>query len=548
MKNFLFVFPRVATAGQYYNFPLGLAYVASYMKEKGFNVFCLNTCLYDDSLEQLLADSIVDKKIDVLCTGSMSYYWNEVNKVLEVAKKVKPEIVTVVGGAIITSEPKLALENMPIDFGVIGEGEETMADLADALCRERDVTSVKGIIFHNKDSNLTTTASRDPIADLDVLPFPDYEGFGYEKWLSLSWITQPSIKGLFFDLFQDKRLGEIIASRSCPYNCTFCYHPLGQKYRQRSLDNVFKEIDYLFGKYRINVLTLLDELFSKDNQRVHEFTDRIKKYNIKWIAQWRVDNVNEEVLKRLKGSGIFMLGLGVESLSDKILKSMKKNTTRAQIERAFKLAHDAGVRASGNIILGDPEETEETIHESLDWYLKHLEYDISIDLIVAVPDAPVYRYAIVHKLIKNRLEHIKKRFPAINLTKISDRKFNKIKKEIIVWSSTFEHLLPGNVVYSKRESEVYNGKSIYTFKVGCPVCRHISEYRYIRYSLRPYAPILCKNCYKTLKIKTNEAFPNDYNVVYAYFLQYCIIFYRRYLAKYSFFRKISQLLKASGIR
>lgn len=118
--NFLFVVPKIARAGESYFFPIGFGYVVSYMKHKGFNVFCLNLCHYDDSIEQQLRKWIEDKHIDVICTGAMSFYWNEVSEVVEIAKKINPEIITVVGGAIITSGPKLTLENIKFDYGIIG--------------------------------------------------------------------------------------------------------------------------------------------------------------------------------------------------------------------------------------------------------------------------------------------------------------------------------------------------------------------------------------------------------------------------------------------
>ncbi len=107
MKNFLFVVPKFADKGNYYVFPIGMAYVVSYLKQKGFNVYCLNLCHSNNSIEQQLSQCFENTEIDVLCTGAMSYYWNEVNNVLKVAKLIKPEIITVVGGAIITSDPKL---------------------------------------------------------------------------------------------------------------------------------------------------------------------------------------------------------------------------------------------------------------------------------------------------------------------------------------------------------------------------------------------------------------------------------------------------------
>jgi len=541
--NFLLVNPKLAGAGKYYNFPMGLAYVVSYMKDKGFNVFCLNLCHSDEPIEQQLRKYIEDKHIDVVCTGAMSFYWNEVSEVVEAVKKINPQIITVVGGALVTSGPKLALENMKIDYGVIGEGEITMAELAHALTGGGDVSRVKGVIFHNKADGFTVTATREAISDLNSLPFPDYEGFEYSKWLSIQCLKPPTIGGLLFDIDEEVNFYEIVTSRSCPFNCTFCYHPLGQKYRQRSLDNVFKEIDYLVGKYNINLLNILDELFSLDEKRLYEFASRIKKYNIRWMAQMRADNVSENILKALRDSGILTLGIGMESMSDKVLKSMKKHVTKSDIDRAYKLSLDAGVSATGNLIFGDPEEIEETAKESLDWLKKHPEYTISPGFILAVPDSKVWRYAIENNLIKDKVKFIKNKFPVINLTKMSDRKFNEIRKKVMYLKFTLKHIIEGRVLSSRKEQDMYGTKNIYSFTVECPLCRQISMYKYFPLSDMPYSKVICKHCYKRLKIKTMKAFPDDYNAIYGFLSYYAFIGYNFYLKRFNFFKKAAQGFK-----
>ena len=538
MKNFLFVVPRYVPTGNEYVFPVGMGYVISYMKLKGFNVYCLNLCHSPEPIENLLANAIRKNSIDIICTGAMSYYWNEVEDVLVVSRKIKRDIITVVGGAIITSDPELALANLPIDFGIMGEGEETMTELAAALCDSGDPNNIDGIVYYDENKRLIRTGPREAIDDLDKLPFPDYEALEFDKLLSIKWITHPSIGGLYFDIFEDQFYCEIVTSRSCPFNCTFCYHPLGNKYRQRSLDNVFREIDYLTGRYNITIFNLLDELFSTDEKRIIEFAERIKGYNVKWMAQWRANTVNEGMLKVLKKSGLFNLGIGMESMSDIILRSMNKCVSRAQIEQAYNLSLAIGVRTGGNIIIGDPEETEETISESLEWWKNHPEHEIGLGCLLAVPDSKVWRYALKNNLIKDKLKFIREKFPVINLTKLSDKKFNSVKRKLYYYILTQKYLMHGTVLSSKRKEELYNNKHIYTFAVRCGACGSVSEYTYFKYSPWLYSPVLCKTCLKKIRIKTKKAFPQDYNAVYGFLFQYAAILYALYLKPYKIFRKI----------
>ena len=542
MKNFLFVVPRFAPVGKYYSFPIGMGYVMSSMKQKGFRVFCVNLCHTSDSVEKTLAESIKDNEIDVLCTGAMSFNWNEVNDVVETTKRIKPGIVTVVGGAIITADPTFSFENLGIDYGVIGEGEKTMAELAAALSSGENISEVDGLIFYDKDKNIVLTKPREAISDLDALPFPDYEGLEFDKWVANSWMEQ-CYQALIFDCDEKQRLCEIITSRGCPYSCTFCYHPLGKKYRQRSLDNAFKEIDFLVKTYDINILNVLDELFSLNEERVYSFIERIKKYNIRWSAQWRVNNVNEAIFKELKESGILQIGLGVESMSDKILKSMKKKINTSQIESAFKTAHEVGVCVGANIILGDLEETEETVKESVDWWLAHPQYEISLGFILAVPDAPIYRYALVNNLIKDKLQFIKERFPLINLTKMTDKQFRRVVKDVNYMNSSQKNRLEGKVLSSKVSSVGDNGKKIYDFQVKCPLCQKTSDYRYFQFSLKPYSIIGCKHCYKRIKVSTKKIFYQDYNSFRGFVLQIMTVVYFTFLKRFSFFRRIRNMLR-----
>jgi radical SAM superfamily enzyme YgiQ (UPF0313 family) len=474
----------------------------------------------------------------------MSFHWDLVNDVVSTIKNINPNIKTIVGGAIITSGPELALKNMPIDIGVVGEGEETVVELSDALCTNKDLTTIKGIAFINSEKNLVITEPRPPIKELDSLPFPDYEALEFDKWLEIDHVERGGLIGLLFDIDQKPRVAEISASRSCPFRCTFCFHPLGNKYRQRSLDNVFKEIEYLKKKYNINLLNVLDELFSADEDRVKEFVCRMNKFDIYWNAQMRVDNVNDSILKTLKNSKVMIIGLGVESLSDIVLKSMKKRITKAQIEYAYNLCAKYGVRTGSNIILGDIAETEDTIRESMTWWKDHPEHDLRVGFLLAIPNSQIWKYALNHGLIKNKIHFIRSGFPVINLTKIDDTTFYKIQNDVLRDEFHFKLYLMGNVVFSKKTGSEYKGKPVYKFTINCPICKSVSTYEYYKYSNRPYSIVLCKHCYKVLKIPTKHAFRESFLndiLMFTYFKLRILHWF--YLRKYKLIESGWQIVK-----
>jgi anaerobic magnesium-protoporphyrin IX monomethyl ester cyclase len=509
--NYLITIPRFSKKDEFYPFPFGLAYISSYLKSKGFKVFCLNLCRFEEteSTMDILRNEIVKNNINAVLTGGMSGHWDLVDDVLNKTKRIDPRIVTIVGGPIVTSDPELAMENMPIDYGIVGEGEITSEELCHCLDTGQAPENVDGLMF-KYDEKWLKTKDRSPILDLDSLPFPDYESFGYSEWLKLIQYSEASP---ILENFDDLIYAQIIGSRSCPYSCTFCYHPLGNRYRQRSIDNIFAEIDFLVEKYKVNFISFSDELFSANTTRLYEFADRLKKYGIKWDAQFRVNNITEEMLDRLKASNLVSIGFGVESLSDAILKSMKKMITKSEIETAFRLATESGIYCAGNIILGDPEETIETMNESIDWWKKHPQYLISLKFIKAIPDAEVYRHAVEKGIIKDKLKHVKENFPIVNMTKIPDEDFFRMKDEVFGYGDSLEYSLNGKIIKSEKMDEKYQNYNFYSLTLECENCGHVDKYKKFTRSLGTYTTVVCKKCHCSLKIEQKKAFFLEYHPI-----------------------------------
>ncbi|MFO7558732.1 MAG: radical SAM protein [Desulfobacterales bacterium] len=389
--RFLIVVPKyVETFGDHYDFPLGLAYVSASLKKEGFEVICLNLNHHSGSLSQLLRDTIIEKHIDVFCTGGLSVHYSKVKQLFDIVKGISKKIITIAGGGLITSEPELMLQHMKIDIGVIGEGEQTIIELADAIQHGKKLSKIKGIIYRDSSGKIVKTDKRLPIKNLDCIPYPDYEGFEIEKYLDMQL---PNNKHFLYP-FDKPRFIPVVSSRSCPFNCTFCFHPLGKQYRQRSLDNFIGEVEYLVKQYNINSIVILDELFSINPIKVKEFSEKMEPYKLKWVAQFRVDQVNIDILKRFKKSGLFYISYGVESASDIILKSMNKKTCVRDIEKTLMITREMKIGIQGNFLFGDPRETLETANETLAWWKKHHFYNINLSQVIPFPGSKIYYYCL----------------------------------------------------------------------------------------------------------------------------------------------------------
>jgi radical SAM superfamily enzyme YgiQ (UPF0313 family) len=487
--RFLIVVPRFFNQiGKYYNFPLGLAYISSSLKKKGYEVECLNLNHYNESIKILLKKEIKRKNIDIVCTGGISFQFSQVEVILNIAKEIKPAIITISGGGLISSEPELMLKILKIDFGVIGEGEETIVELANALSYGTDLKEINGIIYHDN-KNIVMTPPRKEIEDIDSIPWPDYEGFEFDKYVNM----QTPSDYIYSYILDNPRELPIIASRSCPYNCTFCYHPIGKKYRQRSLDSFFTEMDYMVKKYDLNIISIYDELFALNKERVKDFCNRIKKYNLKWTCQLRVDQVDREILEMMRDSGCYHISYGLESASDKILKSMKKNITVAQIEHALKLTMEAKIGIQGNFIFSDIAETWETAQETLKWWSEHKEYQIWLIPLQLYPGTTLYQKAVEKGLIKDKVSFIKRGFPNTNLTQMSDKEFKDLMNTIVTYH-TGHMVVPEKFTIEKTGKHPYKG-DIFTIKSVCPHCH--SEMEYKNMSMSVYYTVLgCRECYQ----------------------------------------------------
>ncbi len=354
------------------------------------------------------------------------------------------------------------------------------------------------------------------------------------------------------DIFNkyDLNYVQMLGSRSCPFNCTFCYHHMGQKYSERSLDNIFKEIDYLVEKYQVNFFYFLDELLSAKPERLMEFARRLKNYQIYgWAGSFRVTDTTVERLRILKDSKLALMGYGIENINDSILKSMNKRITRAEIERALKAHHEVGLFCTGNIILGDPAETKETLRSSIDYWLSHPEYNLNLIFLMPIPDSKIYRLALEKKLIKDKLKHIRDNFPMVNLTAISDREFYKFQSRIMWMKHKYQQMRKGKLIGVKKDGN-YKGKKTYFVSVKCPFCGHTTEHLALDDDHSWFYGSLCDRCASVSKVRSVEVFYENKNLLKR-LLNYLSLFIMSYLARFKFYRnnrvaiiKISRKIKS----
>jgi len=334
--------------------PLGIAYLASSLRQADFVAELAD--LHDFSWHEatLLLRSVAPDLVGISC-----FTMNRGNALhlAGLVKSILPETIVVLGGPHATFFPEQMLGNPAVDIVVLGQGEVTIVELVACLSKHADLRQVRGIVIREGDT-LYRTEPRQDFPALDELPFPAYEAF------DLSEYNSPEIPAQYSQLPGT----HVLTSRGCPFHCNFCsvHSYFGGKWHARTPENVVSELRMLKESQGVRHIYFSDDLFSLDSGRVIALCKAMLNQGLQlaWMAETRVDCVDEEMLAWMRKAGCYRIYYGVESGSPRILKAINKGFTVSHIQRAFSLTHAAGIEPCCFLMVGNPGETPETIQET----------------------------------------------------------------------------------------------------------------------------------------------------------------------------------------
>jgi anaerobic magnesium-protoporphyrin IX monomethyl ester cyclase len=365
--------------------PLGLAYIASYLEADGHDVRIYD-CQLDKTHQELLKElNQFNPEVVGLSTTTPTF-----PSTLETARGVKktlPKSKTIIGGVHVTALPQETMSFECFDIGVLGEGEETMLDLINRLEKSggTELHEVKGIAYR-ENGKLKINERRPFMKNLDLLPFPARHLL---PPLSDYKPTPASYRKL--------PLAHLITTRGCPYQCTFCDRSIfGEKYRERSVENVMEEIEELIERYKVRELKFFDDTFSLNKKRVSAICREFKKrrLDIGWSCLTRVDSVTKEMLKEMKEAGCWQVLFGLESGDPRMLSLLKKGVTVKQNEEAVILAQSLGLSVRADFIVGTPGETRDSLERTLRFAIR-LNMDFAhFNKFTPYPGTELYRMLI----------------------------------------------------------------------------------------------------------------------------------------------------------
>lgn len=378
--------------------PLNLAYLASYLLKAKPDLDvsildCENLRLKYDKIE----DQLKQIKPDIVGITLPTPAFNQVLEVSRIIKRLSSDIKVVVGGPHPTAFPVETTKEDPVDISVYGEGEITFTEIVDSLQNNSSLKNIKGIAYKDEYGNVKLNEPRPLISDLDLIPFPA------KYLLPLEIYFAPPTKRE-----SNKRSTNMITSRGCPYECTYCMARViwNKRVRFRSVKNVVDEIEECVKRYNLAEFNFHDELFTLKRDRTIEICREVRrrKLDISWICMVRVDYVWEDVLREMKKAGCKKIMFGFESGDQEILNIMKKKTTIKQAIEAVKLVKKVGIKTGGNFMLGNIGETEESIRKSID-LAKRLNTDtVAFFIASPYPGTEFYNVAKERGFFRNGLE------------------------------------------------------------------------------------------------------------------------------------------------
>ncbi|MCW4035183.1 MAG: B12-binding domain-containing radical SAM protein, partial [Candidatus Bathyarchaeota archaeon] len=314
--------------------PLGMLYIASYLKQNGVETSIIDEAAQGFSLKKTL-DWVKKENPDILGFSTLSATGRKAALIAKHVKEENPNIAITFGNFFATFNAERILNKYPaVDYIVRGEGEHTSLELAKCLEKNGDLKKVLGINFRYN-GKVISTEDRPLIKDIDSLPFPDREMLDAEYHNTTAGIV-----------VAPKKFSGFVTSRGCVYRCRFCgCRRLARTlWRSRSVDNIMEEL-HLLSSQGYKQFLFVDDNFTLNPKRVMKLCRRMKKekVDVEFFAEGRVDHCPQEMLQEMVRANCRMIYFGIENGTQKVLDYYDKQTTPQQALDAVRSARKVGI-------------------------------------------------------------------------------------------------------------------------------------------------------------------------------------------------------------
>ncbi len=347
------------------NPPLPLGYLASSLRQAG----CTDNALVDGSLDMLSPAQAVDAVLNgsqpalvglQVYTGA--HAWTK--DFIALLKAQAPGIPIVVGGPHITALKGLALDYLGADYGVMGEGEHSIVQLAQLIeGKISDPAEVHGLIYGKPGDWHHAKEMFGFFREVNDIPFPDWDLLRPERYF-------PYLEGASMPL-RGKHPCTILTSRGCPYKCTFCSSGLTNKrvMRYRTPRNIVDEIKHLRDRHGVDEIFFVDDNLTMSLPRAEQIFDLLieEEVGIHWRAPngIRIDRLTDPMIEKMARSGGYYLGVGVETGNPEVMRRIKKHLDLNTVKDRVRKLRKKKIAVSGFFMCGLIDETEEEMEDTL---------------------------------------------------------------------------------------------------------------------------------------------------------------------------------------
>jgi len=318
--------------------PLGLLYMAATLEREGHYVQVMDCPTYGYGINHI-EEKLSDFNPAIVGIGTITSLAQVTKVICDMVRERCPEATIMLGGPHATIMPKEVAEEMEVDIVLVEEADNRIVEIVNDLERfkkERIVDCGK-------------------VKDLNTLPMPARHLLDMRKYTALpnAYKVTPHI-------------AHMVTSRGCPFTCTFCFDAMGT-FRQRSVENVIREIQLLKNLYNIKEVAFWDDILTPNKKWMKEFCEAIKKEKIVWSCYTRLNLVNPEMLKDMKESGCWNIFYGIEAGDNELLKHMRKMMNVDQMKQAVRWTQEAGIEIRGSFMVGLPGETPALARKTIDF-------------------------------------------------------------------------------------------------------------------------------------------------------------------------------------
>lgn len=420
--------------------PLGLAYIASVLKEAGHSPEILDL---DVNKKQIDFTSY-----DLIGISALTPTYPQALKIAQSGSR--QGVPVVMGGYHPTFMDEETLATGWVDYIVRGEGEYVLLDLLDYLEGQKSIEQVRGISYR-RNGEVRRTPMAVPVHDLDTLPLPARELLEMGKYRAT---------------LNESPMTSVITSRGCPFNCYFCCSSRfgGKRWRSRSPDSILSELENLRNQYNYRAVNFIDDNFTLNPERTREICEEMirRRLGMSWLALSRPETIvrNESMVKKMADAGAYMVFLGMESASEETLETYHKGAEIEHFNKAVRILEKYNIKTWASFMIGALSETREMIVKTLNFARKLNPHAVQFSILTPYPGTELFE-KVKERLLTRNWKVFDGTHPIFRLDNISSKELRRL---LIAAYRSF-YLRPSKL-WKELEAAVRNGRLLKTLLKG----------------------------------------------------------------------------------